>query len=386
MFQTFILTAWISEQKKTEYDTCVRRGCIVTKIKIEELKEFSKKVLLWEGLTERNAGTVTETLVTTDMFGVLSHGTKNLYQYIEKMRAGGLDPKAEPEVAAEGVAWALIDGHAAIGMVSACRAMDLAIAKAKECGIAYVGVRNSCHFGAAGYYANRAAAAGLMGISMSNADPNMSVPNAAGVVIGNNPFSFAVPLSGGKSLFLDIALSNVAALKVVMAKEKGLSVPESWLIDREGKPTTDPDNFPGGSFLRPMAAHKGYGLAVMVEILASVITGAGIMSEVTSWNLDLKSPNNAGHAFIAIDISKMIQREVFEERMSRVVSELKSAPKAKDAEKILVPGELDWDKYDRAKESGYLMMTNAMVENMKKLSEMTGVSVALEDQGGDENG
>lgn len=378
MFRIFILTVSIGEkeQNKTFY---IRRGFIVAKIKIEKLKEFCEKTLLREGLTEKNAGTVTEALVTTDMFGVVSHGTKNLYQYIEKMRAGGIDPKAEPETVAEGPAWALLDGHAAIGMVSACRAMDLAMAKARECGIAYAGVRNSCHFGAAGYYANRAAKAGFMGISMSNADPNMSIPNAAGVVIGNNPFSFSVPLSGGKSLFLDIALSNVAALKVVMAKEKGLSVPDSWLIDSDGRPTTDPGNFPGGAFLRPMAAHKGYGFAVMVEILASVITGAGIMSDVTSWNLDLKSTNKAGHAFIAIDISRMLQMEAFEERMNRVVAELKSAPKAKGADRILVPGELDWEKYEEAEQSGYLVLTDAMVENMKKLSEMTGVPAVLED-------
>ena len=151
----------------------------MAKIKIEELKSFSKKALLYAGVKEEDANTVVDTLVTTDEFGVLSHGTKNLYQYIQKMQEGGLDAKAEPTVEAEGPAWAIINGNAAIGMVSACTAMKLAIEKAKECGIAYVGVKNSCHFGAAGYYANLAAKEGMIGISMSNADPNMAIPKAS---------------------------------------------------------------------------------------------------------------------------------------------------------------------------------------------------------------
>lgn len=341
------------------------------------MKSFSKKALLYAGMEEKNADMTVEALVTTDLFGVLSHGTKNLYQYILKMQAGGLDSKAEPTVEAEGPAWAIVNGNAAIGMVTATKAMKLAIKKAKECGIGYVGVKNSCHFGAAGYYANLAAKEGCVGLSMSNADPNMAIPNSAGVALGNNPFSFAAPLQNGKSVFLDIALSNVAALKVVMAKEKGISVPDTWLVDSDGNPTTDPSAFPGGSFLQPMAAHKGYGLAVLVEILASVITCSGLMSEVASWNLDLPSKNNAGHAFIVIDISKMLPKELFDARMEQMIQELKNAPKAKHADKILLPGEMEWEKYEAAEKRGWLELTDAMAENMKQLSKMTGIPVSF---------
>ena len=347
----------------------------MAKIKIDELKSFSKKALLYVGVREEDANTVVDTLVTTDEFGVLSHGTKNLYQYIQKMQEGGLDAKAEPTVEAEGSAWAIINGNAAIGMVSSCKAMNLAIEKAKQCGIGYVGVKNSCHFGAAGYYANLAAKAGMLGISMSNADPNMAIPNSSDVAIGNNPFSFAAPLKDGKSVFLDIALSIVAALKVVMAREKGMTVPDTWLIDNEGQPTTDPSGFPYESHLMPMAAHKGYGLAIMVEILTSVITGSGMLSEVTSWNLDLKSRNNAGHAFIAIDISKMIPMELFEKRIESMINELKNAPKAKHADQIFVPGEMEWAKYEQAEERGWIEVTDVMVENMENLSKMTDIPV-----------
>ena len=335
------------------------------------------------GVSAANAQVIAETLVTTDMFGVTSHGTKNLLNYILKMQAGGLNPHAEPTVEAQGLAWAIINGNRGMGMVSSVCAMKLAIAKAASAGIAYVGVKNSCHFGAAGYYANLAAKQGLIGLSMSNGDPVMTIPNSSGVAIGNNPFSFAAPLKNGKSVFLDIALSNVAALKVISAKEKGEKVPKEWLVDADGNPTDDPSDFPNDSHLCPMAAHKGYGFAVMVELLASVLTGSGMLGDVKSWNLDMATPNNVGHAFIAIDIAQIMPMGLFEDRMERLANELHNARKAKNANQIYLPGELDWEKYDAASKNGQLVLTEVMAENMIKLSEMFDLPLKLENPQGD---
>ena len=348
------------------------------KIRIDELKNFSAETLKKQGVSEKNAEVIAETLVTTDMFGVCSHGTKNLLNYIRKMQAGGLDPHAEPSIETEGPAWAVIDGKCGMGMVSAVKAMELAMKKAASAGIAYVGVKNSCHFGAAGYYANLAAKRGMIGLSMSNGDPVMTIPNSSGVVIGNNPFSFAAPLKNGKSLFLDIALSNVAALKVVNAKEKGEKVPKEWLVDADGNPTDDPSGFPENSHLRPMASHKGYGFAVMVELLASVLTGSGMLSDVKSWNLNMEVPNNVGHAFIAIDIAQIVPMSLFLDRMERLEKELHSAKKAKNANRIYLPGELDWEKFDAADKSGKLELTGGMEDNMVRLSEMFNIPLNWE--------
>lgn len=344
-------------------------------IRLEELQSFTEAVLQYKGVTAEYAKQIADALIMTDTFGVLSHGTKNLYQYIQKCDAGGLDPKAKPLVEREGPAWAIMNGNCAFGMVSATEAMKLAIEKACSCGIGYVGVRNSCHFGAAGYYANLAAQAGMIGISMSNADPNMAIPNSSDVAIGNNPFSFAAPLANGESVFLDIALSGVAALKVVMAKEKGETVPSTWLIDENGSPTDDPSGFPQHSHLQPMAAHKGYGLAMMVETLASVITCSGMLHQVQSWNLDLKSKNNVGHAFIAVNVGAMLDMQLFYERMDAMIAELKAVPKAKGASQIFVPGEMEWTKRKAALKSGRIGLTDAMVDNMKKLSELTNIEI-----------
>lgn len=347
------------------------------KIRLEDLKEFSVKALMSAGVSENNANIVADVLITTDTFGVVTHGTKNLYPYVQKMQAGGLDAKAEPSIIGEGPAWAIIDGNKAVGMVSACKAMNLAIEKAKKVGIAYVGVKNSCHFGAAGYYANMAAKEGMIGLSMSNADPVIAVPNGRNKAIGTNPFSFAAPLDNGQSVFLDIALSNVAALKVIMAKENGQQIPDTWLVDEEGLPTTDVNKFPQNASLQPMAAHKGYGLAVLVELLSAVMTGAGMLSQITSWNLDMPSANNAGHAFIAIDVSQMMPAEQYNARMNQMINEIKNGPKAKGAEHIFMPGEMEWSKREKALQSGELQLTDAMAASLQQLSDATGIPLKL---------
>lgn len=339
------------------------------RIHLDKLHDFSVKTMEACGMSHEDACTVAEVLVGTDTFGVMTHGTKNLYGYAQKMLAGGLDAKAQPSIEREGPAWAILNGNMAMGMVSASRAMELAIEKARKVGVAYVGVKNSCHFGAAGYYANMAARAGMIGIVMSNADPIMAVPGGCGVSIGSNPFSYAAPTGDGKSVFLDIALSNVAALKVIMAKEKGEVMPAGCLIDHEGHPTTDPNTFPQHSSLAPMAAHKGYGLAVMVEILSAVLTGAGMLSQVKSWNLDMATPNNVGHAFIVVDVAQMTDMAQFEASMQALCSELRGAKKAAGTAQIFMPGEMEWGRRERALESNRIELNDAMVENMEKLAE-----------------
>ncbi len=347
------------------------------KIKLNSLRSFTIDSLVDAGVNFADATEAADALVTTDTFGVMTHGTKNLNQYIQKMQAGGLNPHAEPTIDREGMSWAILNGNKALGMVSGCRAMRLAIQKARETGIAYVGVHNSCHFGAAGYYANLAASEGMIGLSMSNADPVIAVPGGRTKAIGTNPFSFAAPLGDGTSLFLDIALSNVAALKVISAKEKGQPIPDTWLVDENGLPTTDANKFPKEASLQPMAAHKGYGLAVLVELLSSVVTGAGMLSEVVSWNLDLSSTNNVGHAFIAIDVSKMLPYEQFLSRMRQIADELHQSPKAVGHDRIWLPGEMEWERRKKVLATGEVELTDAMADSLTELSKKNGIRLEI---------
>ena len=161
--------------------------------------------------------------------------------------------------------------------------MNPAIAKARQTGIGYAGVRNSCHFGAAGYYAWLAARDGLIGLAMANDIPAVAAPGSRSAVTGSNPFAYAVPAARHQPLMLDMSVATVAGGKVNAARERGEPIPATWLIGEDGLPTDDPASYPEHAVLTPAAAHKGYGLALLVETLAGCLTGAAITWQIKAW-------------------------------------------------------------------------------------------------------
>jgi ureidoglycolate dehydrogenase (NAD+) len=325
------------------------------------------------GLCEEDARLTAEVLVTTDTLGTFTHGTRQLRGLLKNVRAGRLSATAHEEIVAEGPAWAIVDAHYAMPPAVSYRSMLLAMAKARACGIGYVGVKHSSHYGAAGFYANLAAQHDMFGLSMCNVDPCMTVPGSKGKVLGTNPIAFAAPAGEEKPVYLDIATSAVAATKIFAAKALGRQIPDNWLVDEDGAPTTDPSQYPLKGAQLPMAGHKGYGLAVMVEVLAAVLTGAAIMSGVSSWVLDSPDPTNEGHAFIAIDIAQMMPLGEFKARMDSMIREIKAAPLAKGAERIFLPGEIELEKRENALVEGILLPPD-VVASLQGLAE----DVALE--------
>jgi ureidoglycolate dehydrogenase (NAD+) len=230
--------------------------------------------------------------------------------------------------------------------------MELAIEKAGRAGTAYVGVRGSSHFGAAGYYATMAVEHDMIGFSMCNVDPGVTIPGARGSVLGTNPIAYAVPAGEEYPVFLDIATSTVAASKVYAAAALGKPIPDNWLIDDEGLPTTDPTGYPQHGALIPMAGHKGYGLALLVEILTAALTGAGMRDQVKSWVLDLPDPTNEGHAFVAINVEAVMPKELFKSRMDDLIRGIKDSPRAKGVDRIYLPGEMEWERRAEALSHG----------------------------------
>lgn len=322
-------------------------------IKIEDLKNFCAKALVQEGMDRDHAKIVADVLSSTDAFGTHSHGTKNLHNYIRKFRVAGADIKGQPQVVREGSGFAVIDAHNSLGMIPAVEAMELACDKAAQAGIALVTVKNSCHFGAAGYYANLAAKRGMIGLAFSNVDPNMTIPGARSMIIGNNPLAYAAPATDHPSLFFDIALSNVASLKVVQARKDGLEIPDNWIVDKDGLPTTSPANYPEEGAMQPMAAHKGYGLAVLVDLLTGILSGGAtsMSGDIVSWIFQLDKPNNVSHTLIAIDPA-LFGVENAADETDRLAGKLRNAPKAKGADRIYTPGEIEWGKYEKAEAEG----------------------------------
>lgn len=350
----------------------------MAKIKLGDLKDFCKKALVKEGMKEAYADIVAEVLSETDAFGTNSHGTKNLHNYLKKFRAGGIDIQGEPEIVREGPAFALMDAHKTLGMIPSVQAMELACRKAETEGIAVVTVRNSCHFGAAGYYANIAAKKGLIGISMSNVDPNMTAPGARGMLLGNNPFAYAAPANTTPSIFLDIAMSNVASLKVVQARKDGKEIPPTWIVDKDGLPTTDPSHYPEEGAMQPMAAHKGYGLSIMVELLTGILSGGctSMGGDIVSWCFEMEKPNNVCHTFMAINPKLFLGAEAVSRRVETMGEILRNAPKAKGVERIYMPGEIEWDKHTAAEEEGFCIPAD-VEDSLKGLAEESGIELKL---------
>lgn len=342
-------------------------------VSASDLTEFCVAALRKCGVSEADARTTTDVLVTTDLFGVYTHGVKCLRGYLTRLRAGGLKADAVPKVDREGPAWAIVDGQCALGMVTSVFAMNKAIEKAKTAGMAYVGVRNSCHFGAAGYYANLAAKADMIGMAMANDYPSMAILGAKKAVLGTNPFAYAVPAGKNDPIFLDIASSTVAGGKVRIAQAKNQKIPDNWMVDLDGIPTTDPFLYPGSASLLPFAGHKGYGIALMIENLAGVLTGAGAMWDLNNWIDGAKDiATNHGAAFLAFNVGAITSLDKFKNRVDQLIQDIHDTPKAKGTDRLYVPGEMEWQKR-RESLAGGITLPPDVVDNLRAMSDDVGV-------------
>ena len=343
-----------------------------TRVSVETLHAFTRDAFQHTGLSPADATTGADVLVTTDAWGVFTHGTKCLAGYLRRLQAGGLRAQGVPRIVAEGGAWATVDGDSALGLTTSVFAVQTAIAKAKQQGVAYVGVRNSCHFGAAGYYTWLAAREGLIGISMANDIPSVAAPGSRGAITGSNPISYAVPAGLYSPMLLDMSTATVAGGKVYAARMRGESIPATWLVGADGRPTTDPSGYPQIGALQPAAGHKGYGLSLLVETLSGILTGAAFTWRVGNWMWDDgKQPTNHGAAFIVIDTNAIMPAAQFTSRMEALIDEIHAAPIADGANPLRVPGEMEWERHRQAMTEGIALPDDVMV-NLRKAAEMTG--------------
>lgn len=328
------------------------------------------------GLSAANAALAADVLATADEFGVTTHGVKLLPGYLRRLKGGGTRPHGQPRVTHEGPAWALVDGDAALGALVGVFAMQTAIAKATASGIAYVGVQNSGHFAAAGYYALMAAKAGLIGLSVANDTPSVVAPGALKPVLGTNPFAYAVPAAKHPPILFDIATSTVAGGKVYQARTLGRPIPNNWIVGRDGQPTTNAELYPEEAALVPVGGHKGFGLALLIETLAGLLSGAAVTYGIGSWMLDgVDQPTRHGAAFIAIDPAVLGSRALFLERVDQLIDEIHATPPIPGVERILVPGDPEAENYRRAQHAP-LALSPDVAQNVRLAVEMVGLSLS----------
>ena len=340
-------------------------------VHVDKYTEFCQKALEKCGMKPEAAKAVAECSVQSDMMGITTHGTVNLAKYIDKMNAGGLNGNSTPKVLSDGPTWARLDGDNGFGMYNGRYAIDLAMKKADETGMALVTVTDSGHCGACSCYSVYAAEKGYIALAMSNTVKLMCVPGGKGSIIGNAPISYALPRECKHPIFMDIALSEVAKLKVVQYQKEGKPVPDGWVVDENGLPTNNPV---GNNFsMCPMSAHKGYCLAFFVEAMTTVLSGGSF--DIRSWLFGAPdSHSNLGHTMLVINVKKMMDPTQFAQRLEEYTNEIINAPKAAGSDKIFYPGEPNWISYDKAMENG-LVLTDAMQAEAERLAEMSGLDL-----------
>jgi ureidoglycolate dehydrogenase (NAD+) len=333
------------------------------------LTAWSTALLRAAGLEPEAANIVTDTLVEASLRGVDSHGVARLPIYAQRLQAGAINGRPRPRVERREGAVASIHGDDGPGQVAGVMAMDLSVELAREYGVGAVTVRRSGHYGAAAYYVMRPARAGFVALTTTNADPGVVPFGGRDPALGTNPIAVSAPTPHGE-LTLDMATSQVAANRVLNAREEGRAIPEGWAVDAGGRPTTDPARVHA---MLPLGGYKGYGMAIVVEILSGALTGAGMTRGIGRLYDDLDRPQDVGHLHLAIDPDRTVGRARLAEAVESLSGELRAVTLAPEADEILLPGEPEL-RVQAIRERDGIPLPDAQWRTLTELSERLGVT------------
>jgi LDH2 family malate/lactate/ureidoglycolate dehydrogenase len=320
-------------------------------IPVAVLREFSIQSFHRSGLSQEHAEWISDTLIQSELRGIASHGIVRLPFYCRRLLEKGSNPHPKITVVSEKPSMMLIDGDNGLGQIVSIMAMERVIERARNQGVCFAGVRNSCHFGMTAYYPMMALRSDMIGMAGCNTSTVMAPWGGGKSAIGNNPLAITVPTNKPYPLVLDMAMSVVAGGKIRLEAVKGTKIPLGWILDEQGRPTDNPaDMFPNGTLL-PMG-YKGFGLAIMIEILSGVLTRAAILKEIPLWFDKVSAPVNLGHFFMAFDIGTFLDPKAFKDRVGLMIDELKSSPPMEGSSGILMPGEMEYMKEQDCLKSG----------------------------------
>ena len=347
-----------------------------TEIRVDaaRLNEFATAIYAAAGMPEADARLLADTLVQSDLWGHQSHGVLRLGWYLERLRNKVMNPVTQPEFVVDAGAMAVIDGHDGVGHVLTMLATREAVKRAKQHGIAAVGVRMSNHFGTCMYYTRIGALEGCVMLLTTNGGPAMAPWGGRKKIIGTNPWSVATPAGKHPPFLMDMANTGVARGKIYLAHNKRQPIPEGWAIDKDGAPTTDPQAAIEGIVL-PMAGHKGYAIAMMVDVLSGVLTGSGFLSDVHS-PYKTAEKSNCGHFMIAVNIEALQPLAQFNARMEQYIAELKSVPLAKGHDEVFYPGEIEANNDIANRRDGLLLPADTL-ENLASIARDSGLTGLL---------
>jgi len=360
------------------------------RVRAGQVREQIVQVLTVWGMPGDLAATTADLMTETDLLGVDSHGISMLPAYEAKLRAGTLRIEARPRVVRDALSTALLDGMGGLGYPVAAQAMHLAVDKALEHGVGAVAVRNSHHFGAAGVYARIAVRRGAVGLVTSSANTLIMVPtHGAMPVLGTNPIAFAAPAAQNEPFVLDMATTTVAANKVKVYDFHGKPLPDGWAVDGQGNGVTDPAQAMQFIFDRPeggltplggtaaMSSHKGYGLAMMAQILGGTLGGSAMAARRAAVRQP-GEPDDIGHFFLALNPDAFREGGSFEEDVDDVIDTLRDTPPADPARPVLVAGDPETAERERRLRDG-IPIPAALAQRLRALCERSGAPYLLGD-------
>ncbi len=304
-----------------------------------DLRSFAARAFQAVGVPADQADTIAKLMTDIDLRGADGHGIFRLPQYIRRIRAGGINVSPNIRVVRETAAAALVDGDNCVGHLAVEKAARLAIDKAETSGVAWVGTRNSNHAGAASVYAMMALERDMIGIYSAVGSANHLPPwGGVDMLLSTNPIAVAIPAREEPAVVLDMATTVAAFGKIKTAALRGESIPEGWMIDRDGNPLTDPTRAEEG-FLLPIGGYKGYGLAMVLGLLAGTLNGAALGRDVVDFNKDDATATNTGQFVLAIDVKVFADVDTFKRDVDRIVREMRSSERLPGIDRIRVPGE-----------------------------------------------
>ncbi|NPV69237.1 MAG: Ldh family oxidoreductase [Firmicutes bacterium] len=333
------------------------------------LRRVCEEVLVGAGVCADDAATVADTIVEANLSGVDSHGVSVLPTYLKRLRAGATNPRPRVAIVREGASFAVYDGDNGLGAITAVRAMRRAVEEAREKGAYLCLCRNNTTFGAAFYYSMMAAGEGMIGVTMCNAPPSVAPWGGRVFLLGTNPVSIAVPAGDQPPIVLDMATSAAAKSKIYLARDRGEPIPPGWAVDSEGRSTTDPEEALKGALL-PLGGHKGYGISLMVDILAGALSGAGCLDGVGSLHHRMDRGQNVGFLLAAVNPAVISGDGCFEEAVRAVAAKVRSCPPAKGTERVLLPGEIEEETKRRRLADGIPVPRQVVADLEKEAGEM----------------
>lgn len=335
------------------------------------LEDFVASALVTLGLPEGDARTCAARMVEADLRGVDTHGVFRLPHYSRRIRAGGFNVTPHVRAVRENAVTALVDGDNAMGHVVMTFATALAIRKATESGLAWVGVRNSNHAGPAAVYSTMPLAHDMIGMYMTVANANHMAPwGGVELILGTNPISVAIPAGEEPPIALDIATTVSSYGKIKLAAQKGEPIPVGWMVDRKGQPLTDPRRS-GEGILLPIGGYKGYGLNVAIGMLAGVLNGASFGRNVVDFNADLVTPNNGGHMILAMRVDNFQEVSGFKREMDRVIREIRESRRMEGVDRIWLPGEMEFERSRERRKHGVPVAASTVQELRRLAAELS---------------